>query len=228
MPSANDAGASNGLLQKWEDMYAREAELVKERAEAALQHALHPEEEPSVGTSSLTSESTQDKSGSSLPASESSLQSPAPTAENPSEVDPAAPPAPSSTASSTDGSTQGTGASQADQPDSSEASQPKTEPTAAPTEPVPVAVQKAAGVAPENTVTIADQKAGKPAPVDFAAAAEALVDDARKAYNDKDYALASDLINRAEALYPDIKVTTEAAHKAIDAALAATTATQQP
>jgi len=52
------------------------------------------------------------------------------------------------------------------------------------------------------------------------AVAEKLVDDARKAYNDKDFALAKDLINQAETAYPPIAETTGAAHKAIDAALA--------
>jgi len=50
--------------------------------------------------------------------------------------------------------------------------------------------------------------------------AEGLVDDARTAYNNKDYALANDLINKAEQVYPQIAETTGAAHKAIDAALA--------
>lgn len=62
-------------------------------------------EEPSAGTSSSTSESKQDKSGSSPPETQASLQSPAPVAENPSSADLQAS-QPSSTASSISGSGQ--------------------------------------------------------------------------------------------------------------------------
>ena len=183
MPSATDAGAANGLEAKWAQYYADNAP-----PEPVMQQA--PEEEPSAGTSSLTSASTPDKSGSSAQATESPLQSPAPAAENPSSTDQPADPAPSSTADLTSGSTQETGPSPADQPDSSVDSPAKTETTPAPTDDAPRLM------------------------------AEGLVDDARTAYNNKDYALANDLINKAEQVYPQIAETTGAAHKAIDAALA--------
>lgn len=90
--------------------------------------ALRAEEEPSPGISSLTSESRPDRSGTSAPETESSLQSPAQDVESPSDKDPLQKPA-SSTADLTDGSTQETGSSQSLQSDSSEESAAATQAT---------------------------------------------------------------------------------------------------
>jgi len=82
--------------------------------------ALDQEEVPtSAGTSFLTSESPQDKSGTSLPDTEPSSPSPAPAAESLSSEDQAASQVSSSTVPSTSGSTQETGVSQPSPSDSS-------------------------------------------------------------------------------------------------------------
>jgi hypothetical protein len=94
-------------------------------------HVPKPTEEgsPSAGTSSLTSESKPDKSGISPPETESSLQSPAPDAENLSGKGRRQKQT-SSSASLTDGSIQETGSGQASQQDSSEDSAAPTPATA--------------------------------------------------------------------------------------------------
>jgi hypothetical protein len=206
MPRANDAGASNGLLQRMEHFYKEEADKLKAREEARL----------SAGTSSLTSEEKPDNSGHSTTGTELFPQSPAQGAESPSSQDPLAEQVQSSTVSSTSGSTQETGQSQASPLTSSEESTATSEPpTDQPSEPVPVAEQKAAGVDPENTVTMADQRAGVPDP---AKAADDIIAAAREEYNNKNYDEALRLVDDAEALYPGIAEVAKQARMAIAAA----------
>lgn len=110
MPRANDAGASNGLLQRIEEFYKSE--------EAKL----------SAGISSLTSGEKQDSSGPLTTDTASFPQSPVHVAESPSSPDPQVDQVQSSTADSTSGSTQETGPSPASPPTSSEESTATSEP----------------------------------------------------------------------------------------------------
>lgn len=118
MPRANDAGGSNALgTPEWFE----QKELL-----AAAQAPAEPEEDPSVGTSSLTSESKLDTSGS---GTGTLHPSPAPDAENLSGKDQAPKPVPSSV-SSTGGSGQETSSDPASQPGSSVESVPPKQATA--------------------------------------------------------------------------------------------------
>lgn len=142
------------------------------------------EEKPSPGTSSSTSGDKPDTSGPSAPATESSLHSPVQTAESPSE--PAQPPSPvqSSSASSTDGSTQETGQPQPSPQASSEASAPATLATP---DPVPDSEQ---AIGPLEQVRKADARE----------AAEALIAQAKGAFERGDLDEAESLLGAAEDL----------------------------
>jgi hypothetical protein len=206
MPRANDAGASNGLLQRMQHFYKEEADKLRAREEALL----------SAGTSSSTSEGKPGNSGPLTTDTASFPRSPVPDVENPSSQVLPAGQVQFSTVPSTSGSTQETGPSPASPLTSSEASTATSElPTDQPSEPVPVAEQKAAGVEPENTVTMADQRAGVPDP---AKAADDIIAAAREEYNNKNYDEALRLVDDAEALYPGIAEVAKQARMAIAAA----------
>jgi hypothetical protein len=149
-------------------------------------------EETSVGTSSLTSDDKQDKSGSSVQETESSSPSPAPTVESPSSPDLPQQPAPFSTAPSTSGSTQETGLSQQSPSDSSEGS---TEPTS--TTPA------------DTTEATAD---------DTASAAHEMISLARAQFDAENYDGAEEFLAKADALDPSVAPETAMARQAIAAA----------
>lgn len=231
MPRASEAGASNAGLAKVEAFMAQEAEAARVRAEEALaairggEPSTDASQEPSssqdsasaeAGISSSTSGDKPDKSGDSTTDTESSLQSPAPSAENLSKQDLPADPAQSSTASSTDGSTQETGPSQQSPLTSLAESPAKSEATTAQPSEVPVAVQKALGV--ESPVTLADQRAGVPAPMTAEQAANDLITLARDEYNNKNYDVALKLVDDAQSLFPGVADIAEQARTAITAA----------
>lgn len=139
-----------------------------EPAALADQQLAEREEESSAGTSSSTSESRLDRSGSSTGTD---LQSPAQSAENPSDRDQPQTPA-SYFASSTDGSGQETGSDQANLRDSSEESQVPTQATQA----LPSEAE------PETQ----------------AQAARMLVGEAHKAFDAREYDRAEELLDKAE------------------------------
>jgi hypothetical protein len=126
MPKASSSGHSNAAAGEKVD-YFNEEEVAEDREQQlGLDTAVSAEldikeDEPSAGTSSLTSESKPDRSGTSPPETGSSLRSPAPDVESPSGKDQPQKQT-SSSASLTAGSTQETGSVPARQQASSAAS----------------------------------------------------------------------------------------------------------
>ena len=173
--------------------------------QAFLAHQGRPAQEgaePSAGTSSSPSEKKLEWSGGSAPATESSLQSPAPETGSPSSPDPAASPVPSFTAPLTDGSTPETGSGQPSPQDSLAGAlvmestvTPGLDLTSGPSEEVPAAGGFLSG--PEQ--------------------AQKLMADAHTAFLAGDYDTADSLLNAAEEADPTVSHEIEIAHAAVEA-----------
>jgi hypothetical protein len=154
MPRASTAGYSNHLAGT-HVIYGQNPDTTAENQEQAIgvDTAQSAEEDiqedrevfKSAGTSSLRSENSPDKSGTSPQETESSLRSPAPDVENLSEADQLLKPT-SSSAPMTDGSTQETGSDLQSLQDSSAESAQATQATVDPASDAPKRAKRAGGL----------------------------------------------------------------------------------